>query len=151
MRIILLFMKGSCMHGNRTLTTIQSLWHQSMMYKSLINAGWITWRERIRPLQRAGRPAQAAQPRPSLYSARGFDVVRWQKRKKGYGFLSTSYPRQALSNMCVQWPSRAGDACANSNLAPLVECRQGPAYAPSDILPGPTRASACLAKPDSGQ
>ena len=27
------------MHGNRTLTTIQFLWHPSMIYKPLINAG----------------------------------------------------------------------------------------------------------------
>ena len=40
------------MHGNRTLTTIQSLWHPSMIYKALINAGRGIRRERIRPTRR---------------------------------------------------------------------------------------------------
>ena len=28
--------------------------------------------------------------------------------------ISLSYPRQILSNICVQWPSRARDACAKT-------------------------------------
>ena len=40
------------MHGNRTLTTIQSLWHPSMIYEALINAGRGIRRERIRPTRR---------------------------------------------------------------------------------------------------
>ena len=40
------------MHGNRTLTTIQSLWHPSMIYKALINPGRGIRRERIRPTRR---------------------------------------------------------------------------------------------------
>ena len=28
--------------------------------------------------------------------------------------ISLSYPRQILSNICVQWPSRARDACAKN-------------------------------------
>ena len=40
------------MHGNRTLTTIQSLWHPSMIYKALINTGRGIRRERIRPTRR---------------------------------------------------------------------------------------------------
>ena len=40
------------MHGNRTLTTIQSLWHPSMIHKALINAGRGIRRERIRPTRR---------------------------------------------------------------------------------------------------
>ena len=40
------------LHGNRTLTTIQSLWHPSMIYEALINAGRGIRRERIRPTRR---------------------------------------------------------------------------------------------------
>ena len=40
------------MHGNRTLTTIKSLWHLSMIYKALINTGRGIRRERIRPTRR---------------------------------------------------------------------------------------------------
>ena len=40
------------MHGNRTLTAIQSLWHPSMIYKALTNAGRSIQRERIRPTRR---------------------------------------------------------------------------------------------------
>ena len=41
------------MHGNRTLTAIQSLWHISMICEALINAGRGIRRERIRPTRRA--------------------------------------------------------------------------------------------------
>ena len=40
------------LYENRTLTTIQSSWHRSMIYKALINAGWEAKRARIRPTQR---------------------------------------------------------------------------------------------------
>ena len=40
------------MHGNRTLTTIQSLWHPSMICKALINACWGAKSARIRPMRR---------------------------------------------------------------------------------------------------
>ena len=40
------------MHGNITLTTIQSLWHPSMIYRALMNAGWGAKRARIHPTRR---------------------------------------------------------------------------------------------------
>ena len=52
---------------NRTLTTIQSLWHPSIIHGALMNTGASIRREHIRPLRREAAPA-------SLYRVPGWDA-----------------------------------------------------------------------------
>ena len=109
------------MHGNRTLTTIQPLWHPSMIHKSLTHAGSSIRRARIR--LRGGIPMEAAQTNVYHAPASCADIMPTSRDR--FEYIQPTHLRRSAGRRCLlQRLESALDAQRLGNKGQICETRR---------------------------
>ena len=120
------------MHGNRTLTTILSLRHPSMIYKALMDAGREFGASALG--LRGGAHMEAAQTNVHHTPASRADITR--SRSIAYNVNACALPRQEAGRLCpLQRFESALDVQRSGSRVQLCETKRGDAPLDTRAMP----------------